>query len=228
MTKLYKGIIDLHNHTIFSDGAHSIDELIQNAIATGIDVIGISDHYEMINDYKEYCESLNETTARYKNILKILKGIEIKATTFLNLTSKDIFNINQSDYILIEDCENYISIYDFISITQKILPELNVRVGIAHVDLQKINQRFGLKGLSSFFNFLEGSNIFWEINSNFNNEFYDFVLYDRSDEVQEVINMINNYNIDISVGSDTHDLNEETYPRLLKANEFADVIGSFR
>lgn len=226
MTKLYKGIIDLHNHTLFSDGDHSTEELIQNAISSRIDVIGISDHYEKINDYKQYYEVLNELTYRYRDELKILKGIEIKTTTFLNLTSNDVLNLNQLDYILIEDCEYYKSIYNFISKSQQILPQFNMRIGMAHVDLQKIAQRFGLKGLSSFFGFLEDSNIFWEINSNFHNEFYDFLLYNRSVEIQEIINMIENYNIDISVGSDTHDLNMEFYPRLLKANQLADVIGN--
>ena len=37
--------VDLHNHTKFSyDGSNKPEEIIENAIRHGVDVIGITDH----------------------------------------------------------------------------------------------------------------------------------------------------------------------------------------
>lgn len=37
--------VDLHNHTKFSyDGSNTPEEIIENAIRHGVDVIGITDH----------------------------------------------------------------------------------------------------------------------------------------------------------------------------------------
>lgn len=38
-------ITDIHNHTKYSyDGSNTCEEIIKNAIANGISVLGISDH----------------------------------------------------------------------------------------------------------------------------------------------------------------------------------------
>ena len=45
--------MDLHNHTIWSDGIHTPEKIIQNAIVNSVTTIGISDHFET-----DKCQSL--------------------------------------------------------------------------------------------------------------------------------------------------------------------------
>ena len=43
--------VDLHNHTKFSyDGSNTPEEIIENAIRHGVDVIGITDHQFSIGE----------------------------------------------------------------------------------------------------------------------------------------------------------------------------------
>lgn len=224
MNKIHPGLIDLHNHTLFSDGTNSIKQIIDNALNFKVDILGISDHIEKIKDYNYYINSLDVLIKEYKGRIRILKGVEIEAKTFIKLSKEDIFELNKLDYILIEDCEYRRSIDEFIDTCNLIFPRVKPRIGLAHVGLQRIVQRFGNKGLHKLFRFLEKNNVFWEINANESNRFYDDLLYNDNIEVKNIINEIKNYNIEISVGSDTHELSSEFYYRLLRGNELADVI----
>lgn len=75
---------DLHTHTTFSDGANTPEEMVQEAIARGLDTIGFSDHAyapcddhsmkkEVIPKYKAEIARLKE---KYKDKIQILCGIE--------------------------------------------------------------------------------------------------------------------------------------------------------
>jgi len=65
--------IDLHTHTNFSDGKLSPDELVQRAIANGVEILSITDH-DTVNAYKHLGKTVNSIT--------IIPGIEF--STFWN------------------------------------------------------------------------------------------------------------------------------------------------
>ncbi len=76
---------DLHNHSTFSDGDNTIEEMIQAAINAGMDVFGISDHshtdcdlsYCMLKErYGRYTATIRELKERYIDQIKVLGGIE--------------------------------------------------------------------------------------------------------------------------------------------------------
>lgn len=62
--------IDLHNHTVWSDGKNTAEEMIRAAIDAGFTVIGISDHSYVAFD--EPC-SMPKNPAAYKAVLALLK-----------------------------------------------------------------------------------------------------------------------------------------------------------
>ncbi|MDD3681056.1 MAG: PHP domain-containing protein [Mesotoga sp.] len=39
-------MIDIHNHTTFSDGRNTVEQVIQSAVEAGLQVIGLSDHFD--------------------------------------------------------------------------------------------------------------------------------------------------------------------------------------
>lgn len=78
-------MIDLHTHTIFSDGKNTPEEMVLSAIEKGITTLGFSDHsytpfdidccikLEKIEAYKTEIGRLKE---KYKSQIEILCGIE--------------------------------------------------------------------------------------------------------------------------------------------------------
>lgn len=83
MAKFRQG---LHNHSTFSDGDNTVEEMILSAIAKGFDTFGISDHSytafdleccmakDSLEDYLSECARLKE---KYKGQIDVLCGLEL-------------------------------------------------------------------------------------------------------------------------------------------------------
>ncbi|MGM0413931.1 MAG: DNA polymerase/3'-5' exonuclease PolX [Bacillota bacterium] len=75
---------ELHLHTKYSDGACSIEEMVEGAIAEGYQYIAITDHSESlriasgltVKDLEEQAEEIAEVQEKYPDF-KILSGIEV-------------------------------------------------------------------------------------------------------------------------------------------------------
>ncbi|MBR4073437.1 MAG: histidinol-phosphatase HisJ family protein [Clostridia bacterium] len=89
---------NLHTHSILSDGKDTIEEIILKAIEIGFDTIGFSDHSPMpfITDYDLtdktlpiYLEETAKAKEKYKDKIKVLRGIELDMTSDLDLTPYD-------------------------------------------------------------------------------------------------------------------------------------------
>ncbi len=68
---------DLHVHTSFSDGKHSVAEVVEKAANFGVDVIAITDHSDsnLKTATKEYFEAINDARNKYPDMV-ILAGVE--------------------------------------------------------------------------------------------------------------------------------------------------------
>jgi histidinol phosphatase-like PHP family hydrolase len=66
---------NLHNHSLFSDGAFLPEEIITNAISANLEIIGISDHFYTSKLYYEYSydQWLTKLWDKYVHCLKQLK-----------------------------------------------------------------------------------------------------------------------------------------------------------
>lgn len=76
---------DLHTHTVFSDGQNTPEDMIQAAIAKGMDTIGISDHSYTFFDESycmaksripEYQQTIADLKEKYRGQIRVLCGIE--------------------------------------------------------------------------------------------------------------------------------------------------------
>lgn len=73
---------DLHNHSIFSDGINTCEELIEQAIALGLQRIGLVDHVRRNSEWvPDFIESTNRLKEKYEGVIKIVTGLEAKALT---------------------------------------------------------------------------------------------------------------------------------------------------
>ena len=104
-------IMDLHNHTLWSDGENSVAEIMEHARKHRIRVIGICDHFlawetKSLNEKEldEYAAELNKFGSIFKPDVSLVTGIEIPIFA-LNQKWDDelIKKVNKFDYILIED-----------------------------------------------------------------------------------------------------------------------------
>ena len=77
--------IDLHSHTVYSDGRNTAEEMVQAAIGKRLDLYGISDHsytsfekdYCMdIKAYEKYKAEIKDLKEKYRNEIDLSCGIE--------------------------------------------------------------------------------------------------------------------------------------------------------
>jgi len=144
--------INLHNHTHYSDGAFSPEELIKFAIESGFTHIGITDHYTakipgsnsvMSYGLEKYIEDLRALSAKYSPYISVLLGLEIifsiLQTDFssFNLPFPDRNLLNKLDFVLFE----YVQDSSFMGLSLeelvKIRPFLNMPIGLAHADFSR-------------------------------------------------------------------------------------------
>lgn len=103
---------DFHTHTTFSDGIHTVEEMVQGAIAKHMEAIGISDHSYTDFD-RRYCikeeqvgaylAEIRRVREKYAGQIEVYAGLEYDGYTELK-------NREQFDY-LIGDC-HYVKTFD--------------------------------------------------------------------------------------------------------------------
>ncbi|MFZ5987661.1 MAG: PHP domain-containing protein [Bacillota bacterium] len=82
-------VMDLHNHTIWSDGADKPENKILNAINHRVEAVGITDHFCNDDKYslgfdklKIYLNKIDRLRTKYINSIKVFIGIEMPHTPF--------------------------------------------------------------------------------------------------------------------------------------------------
>jgi len=101
-----------HNHTTWSDGTYTPEELVRRAIALGFVELGITDHgythkggIHCVQDEEldAYRAMLDELKRRYENQIRILAGLEIDTSQYNpNRSSLPFEPLGRLDYVLFE------------------------------------------------------------------------------------------------------------------------------
>lgn len=207
--------VDLHNHTVFSyDGSNTPDEIIENAIAHSIDVIGITDHQFSIGDkLSEYFEYIQHCKIKYGGKIRVLCGLEIG--TRPKPQDLSAAAVSQFDYVLFESLDDHraMDFFEFLE-WQKMF---NCKKGLAHTDIFALSKRYGLNLLDE----LKKNDIFWELNTSGNyNYYYDFLTNEKKQKA------VKDSGITMSVGSDTHWVEEYRFRQIRQANELVARLGN--
>ncbi len=187
-------LTDLHNHTTFSyDGSNSCEEIIENAISKGIEVIGICDHqFSITSDLYKYVKKLNECKIKYKDKIDVKCGLEIGVRPKPNdLIAIDTLPL---DYCLFESLDSpkgAMDFYEFLEWARL----FKIPKGLAHTDIFLLSEKYGIDVLK----ILKENNFFWEINTSGNyTYYYDFITN------REKQKAVSESEITVSIGSDTH------------------------
>ena len=176
-------IQDLHSHTYYSFcGSDSPEQVVEAAIAGGIEVLGITDHNygigyartdvfastssDIADDYqrtlRRYYDHMNLIKEKYETKIKILRGIEIATVNKGRIPLPENADISFFDYCLIEHLdEDSITGGDLFAFAER----CGCLVGVAHTDLFTYVSRLGEEPFVYFRKMAE-NNIFWEMNVN--------------------------------------------------------------
>jgi histidinol phosphatase-like PHP family hydrolase len=104
-------MINLHTHTVYSDGSFLPDDIVRRAYQGGLSHIAITDHFETakvpsplkIEHFERYLNNLNALKEMYKGKIEVMAGVEIDTNpTRCDLESLPIDLINKLDVVLFE------------------------------------------------------------------------------------------------------------------------------
>jgi len=204
---MLRPIYNLHNHTPFSDGAYTIDEVAEAHVShEELDIagIGICDHlfctpssrepsdardFERIfaGETRRYVEAVHEARDRWAGKLDIVCGCEINWP--MNKAYFDVIRkmLDGIDYVLFE----YL---DWAALTQLANQARHwpCPVGLAHAD---VTVQFPNTSADQVVRTLANARIFYEINSKF------LPLHEND----KWFNLLPNHRVSITLGTDTHD-----------------------
>lgn len=241
-------IQDLHSHTYYSFcGRDKPEEIIEAAIAGGIELFGITDHAYGVghgrtevysaakdgvtfSDYGKtlvrYYDHISLLKYKYADKIKILGGIEINTQQSIpNAALPRGVDVSFFDYCLIEslDCEDSLTEGDIFSFAKRCGC---AETGIAHTDLFAHIARLGADPLD-YFKRMADMNIFWEMNVSYdsihNYREHEYVKRFLSDETQQDI--IRKSGVRLSVGFDGHRVEDYRPDRVITCCEILKTLG---
>ncbi|MHA1269065.1 MAG: PHP domain-containing protein [Candidatus Helarchaeota archaeon] len=198
-------MIDLHIHTIFSDGNNNINEVCKEAKKKKIRIIAITDHYttgwksKIINHLRldninHYLEEIDKIKENYN--LKILKGIEIDMNSNISDIKKIPFN--QFDLILLECIKSIETMKNYIAFIRKKSHQNSNNsqiIALAHPNIHLYLHNTILKQV--FIPYLVKEEIYFELNSRYSNYFINH---------KKIINNLISSGVKFTIGSDSHSI----------------------
>jgi len=108
------GILNIHNHTVFSDGHSTVHDYVSFAKKNGIKAFGISDHAlhsllpgscisepEVLNEYLDELKRCAASATDAKK-MRVFRGLEVQLGNARNLSLKLGEGVFHLDYMLVE------------------------------------------------------------------------------------------------------------------------------
>jgi histidinol phosphatase-like PHP family hydrolase len=216
--------INLHNHTTFSDGTATPEELVKAAINANIAVLAITDHYEYFwkirmepKNIRRYIDVLSHMKKKYADNILLKSGLEVDCR---RADEKDFpyDQVSTLDLVLFERVYTMDDLRKLLRMRER----LRTKVGLAHPTFD------GFHDPEELIKLLETHKIFIELNT----AVYDYDGIDDPPrkycplffETQEdFFKMLKGKHIEISVGSDSHNL--EMVDDLERAYKFIEKLG---
>ncbi len=104
--------VDLHTHTVFSDGKYTVEELVQLAVDQSLSAVGIADHSFTEFDQRycmkagriaEYLAEIRRVKAIYRGQIEVYAGLEYDGYSELSGREEFDYLIGDCHYIRTQD-----------------------------------------------------------------------------------------------------------------------------
>ncbi|MEE9377271.1 MAG: PHP domain-containing protein [Candidatus Lokiarchaeia archaeon] len=204
--------INLHIHSVYSDGKQTISQIVDKAIKLELDYIAITDHFtnswkalfSTLNNYETISKYLEEISSYQRNLinnnknLTLLKGIEVDLASSEQFI-KEFLQVEKFDLVLFEYLQSYEAVAflkNIINYWKKSITNLSdfPILGLAHFD----PFYFVHGNLDTLMNFLKKFEIYFEFNSSYPS------FYSRKNEL--FFKKLMQYKIPVAIGCDSHRL----------------------
>ena len=201
---------DYHIHSDYSDGNHSINQIVATALERGVERIAITDHMSAFGHFlfshthpekqiEEYLAEIARLRKKYHNKIEIYAGAEISANFLKNSKSTE-----KEDRL--HDLLEYFSLFliETYVIREPVLTALNMRkylteLGYDHIPVILAHPSYSRMDFETF-KLLIGNNIGFELNEDKLSErdMSFFIDHVNALTPQDKGNLV------ISLGSDSH------------------------
>ena len=203
--------MNLHIHSIYSDGKNTIKQIIDKSLKLGMGYIAITDHFtdswkaskipslkdgEKITDYLEEISNFQMNLKEHNEELILFKGIEIDLSSsekyIKNLIDVEKFNIILFEYL--QDLESIAFLKNLIEYWKMSIKNLKKfpLFGLAHFD----PFYFIHGGLDILIPFLKNYHIYFEFNSSYPQYYSKRNLF--------FFEQLREYCIPVAIGCDSH------------------------
>ncbi|MCW1292182.1 MAG: DNA polymerase/3'-5' exonuclease PolX [Candidatus Parvarchaeota archaeon] len=195
---------DLHTHTNDSDGANSLEEMVEEAEKRNLEYIAITNHTKSLpvahgmdeDRFEKFIEKVEKIREKYKTYILIGAEVEILKDGSLDLPSNILHKL---DYVI--GALHQWTKESREELTKRYLVAINSGLinAIAHPTGRQIGSRPALDvDFSAIFEACEKNNVVCEIDG----------FPERSDLPYDLVKKAKSYNIMFHVSSDAHEVNQ--------------------
>ncbi|MFA5314212.1 MAG: PHP domain-containing protein, partial [Methanomassiliicoccales archaeon] len=140
-------LMNLHTHTIYSDGDFLPGSVVRRACQGGLGRIAITDHFETTkvprpltrDNFPKYMKDLKDLKRKYEGKIEVLAGVEIDTNP--NRCDHDGLPydlLNELDIILFEYANDPLNGGISLDALKDVRSRLNVPCGLCHWDVDRI------------------------------------------------------------------------------------------
>ncbi|HEY3420588.1 MAG TPA: PHP domain-containing protein [Methanomassiliicoccales archaeon] len=220
-------LINLHTHTVYSDGDFLPDDIVRRAYQGGLTHIAITDHFETVKvpsplkaeHFERYMNNLDALKEMYKGKIKVLAGVEIDTNpTRCDLESLPVDLINRLDVVLFEYASDPMNGGCQLEGLEDFRKQLTRPIcGLCHWDMDRI---FPHRDPNELANTLNVMDLFVEISTS------PFYTRDGLPYFQHAERFYRSFpgKVKVSIGTDTHRRIDEVV-NLKVGQEFVRRIG---
>lgn len=194
-------LINLHNHTTYSDGDFTVEQVVAAAERGSVSHLAITDHFETAKvhsllsaQFDQYLEEIRAAAALHPGV-KVLAGVEIDTDpSRCDLDALPIDLLNRLDIILFEYVDDDGASLEAL---EPLMSQLRPMRGLAHMDIEHIY--FGTEPdevASRFRDF----NMFVEMNNALPYRRYGVPFYELASKYYEAFRE----RVRVSIGADAH------------------------
>jgi len=199
-------LINLHNHSDYSDGIHPIQDIVRRAAQGGLTHLAITDHFETAKvrrclregQLPEYIRSIKALDARAEGGMRVLAGVEIDTNPErCDLEHLPVEKLNRLDLVLFE----YVNDEEMGGCTldelTPLLNQLKVPCGLVHTDIARVFSSFMPREVADLF---VSYPLFVEVNTAHLYQVGGIPYYERAERFYREFKG----RVKVSVGTDMH------------------------